>query len=182
MKKMIPVAAALMLAGLPTLALAQATTGSVEARLERLEAELAIQRVIVDYAARLDARDYKGYVALFTEDGEWTNRVGSHKGHAAIEKMLTVLGPAGAVNTSNYHLVSNPRVTVTGDTATATSRYLFVMRGKDGSPRPALAGLYADELVRQTDGSWKIKRRVANDVMPTREEWAKIMAADRAGQ
>lgn len=175
------VAAAALLAALPAGALAQAA-GSLEARVQRAEDELAIQRIIVDYAARLDARDYKGYVALFTEDGEWSNRVGSYKGPAAIEKMLSALGPAGAVNNSNYHLVSNPRVEVNGNTATATSRYLFIMRAKDGSPRPSLAGLYKDELVRQTDGSWKIKRRVANDVMPTREEWAKIIAAQQAGQ
>lgn len=180
MKLFTSIAAAALLAAVPTLAVAQ--TGSIEQRLQRAEDQLAIQRIIVDYAARLDARDYKGYVDLFTEDGEWTNRVGSHKGRAAIEKMLTVLGPAGAVNNSNYHLVSNPRVDVQGNTATATSRYLFIMRAKDGSPRPSLAGLYADELVRQSNGSWKIKRRVANDIMPTREEWAKIIAAQQAGQ
>jgi uncharacterized protein (TIGR02246 family) len=170
-----------LLAAIPATAVAQ-SAGSIEARLRRAEDELAIQRIIVDYAARLDARDYKGYVALFTPDGEWSNRIGSHKGPEAIRKMLTTFGPEGATNTSNYHLVSNPRVEVNGDRATATSRYLFVMRGKDGSPRPALAGLYADELVRQSDGGWKIQRRVANDVMPTREEWAKIIAAERAGQ
>jgi uncharacterized protein (TIGR02246 family) len=170
-----------LLAAIPATAVAQ-SAGSIEARLRRAEDELAIQRIIVDYAARLDARDYKGYVALFTPDGEWSNRIGSHKGPEAIRKMLTTFGPEGATNTSNYHLVSNPRVEVNGDRATATSRYLFVMRGKDGSPRPALAGLYTDELVREADGSWKIRRRVANDVMPTREEWAKIIAAERAGQ
>jgi ketosteroid isomerase-like protein len=170
-----------LLAALPATAVAQ-SANSVESRLQRAEDELAIKRIIVDYAARLDARDYKGYVAMFTPQGEWSNRLGSHKGPVAIHKMLSALGPEGAVNTSNYHLVSNPRVEVNGDRATATSRYLFVMRGKDGSPRPALAGLYADELVRQSDGSWKIRRRVANDVMPTREEWAKIIAAERAGQ
>lgn len=150
--------------------------GSIEARLQRVEDELAIRRVLVDYAAFLDSRDYDAYAALFAPDGEWTGGGGSHKGRAAIRAMLAdVLGPAGAANRANFHLITNPRVTVEGDRAHATSRYLFVMRGADGRPQPSLAGIYTDDLVR-VNGQWLIQRRVADDIMPTREEWAKIIA------
>ncbi len=167
--------------GLPGTAIAQAKPDSIEARLERVEAQLAIQQIQVDYAGFLDSRDYTQYVALFTPDAEWMNANGSHKGREAIRKMLSMLGPEGAQNKSNYHLVSNPRVIVNGDTATATSRYLFMMRGPDGTPRPSLTGIYTDELVR-LDGKWLIKRRVANDIMPTPDEWRKIIAEQRAKQ
>jgi len=165
-----PIAAALAI--LPAGLCAQ---GTLEARLQKVEDELAIRRVLVDYAATLDGRDYKAYALLFTPDGEWTNGTGAQKGRPAIEKMLTMLGPDGSENKSNFHIISNPQVTVTGDTATAVSRYLFVMRGKDGRPVPSLAGIYTDSLVREGAG-WKIKRRVAADIMPSREEWAKIIA------
>ncbi|OJY65960.1 MAG: hypothetical protein BGP16_06005 [Sphingobium sp. 66-54] len=162
--------------GPATVRAAPPAPGTVEARLQRVEDELAIRRVLVDYAASLDSRDYDAYAALFTSDGEWTGGGGSHKGRAAIRAMLAdVLGPAGAANRANFHLITNPRVTVDGDKARATSRYLFVMRGADGRPQPSLAGIYTDDLVR-VDGQWLIQRRVADDIMPTREEWAKIIA------
>jgi uncharacterized protein (TIGR02246 family) len=159
-------------------ALAQpARSGSVEARLQRVEDDLAIRRILVDYAAFLDGRDYDRYAALFAPDGSWTNATGAHQGRAAIRQMLAgTLGPAGAPNRANFHIISNPQVDVDGDRATATSRYLFVMRGSDGRPVPSLAGIYRDELVRR-DGRWQIKARVADDIMPTPEEWRKIVGA-----
>lgn len=165
---------------LPIAAQAQPKGRAIEARLERVEADLAIRRVLVDYAAFLDGRDYTRYAGLFTADGEWRNGTGSHKGRPAIRAMLaTVLGPEGTENKANYHLVSNPQIDVTGATATATSRYLFVMRGPGGQPRPSLAGVYRDELVR-VDGRWLIRRRVASDIMPTPEEWATFIAAQQS--
>ncbi|MEI9850610.1 MAG: nuclear transport factor 2 family protein [Sphingomonas sp.] len=158
----------------PVMAGAQ-SADSIEARLGRVEDALAIERILVDYAALLDGRDYAGYAALFTPDGEWANAAVSNKGRDAIRAMLEkMLGPAGAPNRSNYHIVSNPRIALDGDRATATSRYLFVMRGADGRPVASLAGIYRDELVR-LDGNWMIRRRVADDIMPTPEEWRKIM-------
>jgi ketosteroid isomerase-like protein len=161
-----------------------AATGPTDkARLEKLEAESAIRRILVDYAAFLDGRNYDRYAALFTADGEWTGGGGTQKGQPAIRQMLAgILGPAGAENRENFHIISNPEIDVAADgqTAKATSRYLFVMRGPDGRPVPSLAGIYHDELVRQ-GGQWLIKRRVADDIMPTPEQWRKIIAAQQAG-
>jgi 3-phenylpropionate/cinnamic acid dioxygenase small subunit len=168
------------LAVTPLPLLAQSAGTSTEARLQRVEDELAIGRILVDYAAFLDGRDYTRYASLFAEDGEWTNAAGTHRGPAAIRSMLqATLGPADQPNRSNYHLISNPRIDLDGDRATATSRYLFVMRGTRGQPTPSLAGIYRDELVR-VDGAWKIRRRVADDIMPTPEEWRQIMASRQA--
>jgi hypothetical protein len=69
---------------------------------------------------------------------------------------------------------------VQGDRATARSRHLLLMRGEGGSPVPGLTGLYEDEFVRE-DGEWKILRRVDHPIMPTPEEWRKIMA-ERQGR
>jgi len=160
----------------PVAALAQTNQASVEARLQRVEDELAIRRILIDYAGFLDGRDYAAYANLFTPDGEWTNQAGGRKGRDEIRAMLeSVMGPAGTPNAANYHLISNPRIDLDGDRATATSRYLFVMRGPEGQPTPSLAGIYTDEFVR-LNGEWKIARRVANDIMPTPEEWRNTMA------
>ncbi len=155
---------------------------STEQRLRAVEDQLAIQRVLIEYSARIDARDFEGYADLFAREGTWQNGNTVRKGREEIIAMLVgIFGtpPAGFVNRGDYHLVSNPQVDVAGDRATARSRHLLLMRGPDGEPVPELAGLYEDEFIRE-DGEWKILRRVDNPVMPTREEWLREMAARRA--
>lgn len=156
---------------------------SIEQRLRKAEDTLAIQRVLVEYAARLDARDFDGYADLFAPEGVWQNGATVRRGPAEIKAMLVGLfgePPADFVNRESYHLVSNPQVEVDGDRATARSRHLLLMRGEGGQPVPMLTGLYEDELVR-VDGEWKILRRVDNPIMPTPDEWRKVMA-ERAGE
>lgn len=158
-----------------------AGSGSLESRLQRAEDQLAIQRIITDYAARLDAQDFDGYAALFARDGVWQNGATVRRGAEEIKAMLVGLfgtPEPGFVNAESYHLVSNMAVDVDGDRATARSRHLLVMRGPDGSPTPELAGVYEDEFVRE-DGEWKILRRVDHPLMPTSEEWRREMAERR---
>ena len=152
---------------LPAFAAAQTSGLSVEQRLRRVEDELAIQRVLVEYAARQDARDYPGYAALFAKNGEWVNGKNAYKGREAILKMLTDLygaPPAGYVNNDSYHISTNFQIDVNGDRATVRSRHLLVLRGPKGEPTPSLAGRYEDEFIRE-DGQWKILRRVDTPVM-----------------
>jgi uncharacterized protein (TIGR02246 family) len=168
----------------PAIGVAQASALTLEQRLQRVEDELAIRRVLVDYAATQDARDYSGYAALFAKDGEWVNGKTVHKGRAAIHKMLVDLygtPPPGYLNSESYHLTSNPEIDLHGDRASARSRHLLVMRGPKGEPTPALAGRYEDELIRE-DGQWKILRRVDHPVMPTSEEWMNFIRERRATQ
>ncbi|HLV07195.1 MAG TPA: nuclear transport factor 2 family protein [Croceibacterium sp.] len=157
---------------------------STEERLRRAEDQLAIQRVIVEYAARIDARDFDGYADLFAREGEWRNGATVRRGRAQIKDLLVGLFGEPApdyVNMESYHLVSNPQVDVDGDRATARSRHLLIMRGADGSPVPELTGVYEDEFIRE-DGEWKILRRVDNPIMPTPDEWRKEMAERQARQ
>jgi uncharacterized protein (TIGR02246 family) len=174
--------AGLLLLALPAPLCAAPSLAELAARLQKVEDQLAIMRVITDYPKALDARDFDGYAALFAKDGEWVNGATRHKGPAAIRKMLVgIFGapPPGYVNAESYHISSNAEVTVDGDRATARSRHLLVMRGAEGQPVPMLAGRYEDEFVRE-NGQWKILRRVDYPVMPTPEEWRKVMAARRA--
>ena len=143
---------------------------SLEQRVQRMEDESQIRRILVQYGAFLDAKDFTSYANLFAKDGEWWGGFGRYKGPAAIEKMLVDhLGAAesGYINKQSYHLMSNPIITITGDTAHATSKYLFVTRSADNKPVPALAGRYVDDYVRE-NGEWKVKRRVTHGVIPYR--------------
>lgn len=160
------------LALVPALA-ACSDTAALEQRVQALEDQAAIQRVITNYSAYLDARDYDGYVGLFTEDGVWQNGSTRREGRAEIREMLTGLfgePEADFVNLSSFHQIGNFEIDVDGDTAHAKSRFVFVMRGDGGAPTPSLSGQYEDELVR-VDGQWLIKHRVDHTIMPTSEEW-----------
>lgn len=165
---------------LAALALATALAGcdntgnaALEQRVQEVEDQLAIQRVITDYSARLDARDYDGYVGLFTEDGVWQNGDTRREGRAEIRAMLTSLfgePDPDFENLSSFHQIGNFEIDVDGDTAHAKSRFVFVMRGEGGAPTPELSGQYEDRLVRTEDG-WKIAHREDHTIMPTAEEW-----------
>jgi hypothetical protein len=62
----------------------------------------------------------------------------------------------------------------------AKSRSRTVCSGTPkGEPTPALAGRYADELIRE-DGQWRILRRVDIPLMPTPEEWMRFISERKA--
>jgi len=165
------------LAAVPMTSSARSKANSIEARLQRAEDELAIRRIPVAYARALDERNFDAYVALFAKNGEWINGPQHRKGREDIRQLLIgIFGNAqpGAVNRSSMEITTNIDVEIHGDRATSHSQHLLLRRGPDGSPTPVLAGRYEDQLIRE-DGQWKILRRIDTPVLPTDEEWEKIM-------
>jgi ketosteroid isomerase-like protein len=162
------------LALLPLLLSAACATndvGMLQQRVRALEDQEQIRQVLIAYGEYLDARDYAGYAALFARDGVWTGGFGSAMGPAAIQSMLEQnLGKAqpGFINKSSFHLMTTMVVEVSGDAATARSRYMFFTATADSKPGASLAGRYVDEFVRE-DGKWKIKRRTTHGVLPWRD-------------
>lgn len=136
------------------------------ARIQRLEDIEEIRSLLTDYGRLLDAHDLAAYSQLFAKDGEWVGGFGSAKGPAAIQALMEKnLGvtPRNKPG-STYHLLTNFEIDVHGDTATAWSRWTFVVTGADKKPSMMYAGHYDDTLVRE-NGRWKFKRRVvANDI------------------
>ena len=149
---------------------AAAAAPTVEQRLEKMEAESAIRKILIQYGAFLDAKDFVSYAGLFSKDGEWIGGFGRFKGPANIQKMLEEkLGKAepGYINKQSYHLMSNPIIEINGDRAHVTSKYLFVMASPDNKPVPTLAGRYVDDFIRE-NGKWKVLKRVTHGVIPYR--------------
>jgi uncharacterized protein (TIGR02246 family) len=154
---------------------------ALQQRVQQLEDQEQIRRVLVEYGEYLDARDYAGYASLFARDGVWTGGFGSFTGPAAIRAMLEQnLGKPeqGFVNKANFHLMTTMVVDVSGDTATARSRYLFYTATPESRPNAAIAGRYVDEFVRE-DGRWRIKRRTTHGVIPWRDGAAPASASQQ---
>jgi uncharacterized protein (TIGR02246 family) len=140
-------------------------TSSVESRLRVLEDKEQIAQVLIDYGRHLDSRNLAAYAGLFAEDGEWVGGFGTVKGRANIQAFMEKNMGTGPNRAGNYHIMSNFAITVSGDTATAWSRWAFVVPGERGAAI-SQAGRYDDTFVREK-GAWKFKKRVAsNDTAP----------------
>jgi uncharacterized protein (TIGR02246 family) len=137
---------------------------SLTARIQRLEDTEEIRTLLLNYGRYLDARDFAAYSHLFAKDGEWAGGFGTVKGPTAIQAFMEKNIP-GPNKDHNYHLLTNFVIDVHGDTATAWSRWTFVVPGPDKRPAMAQGGRYDDILVRE-DGRWKFKRRVASNDLP----------------
>ena len=137
---------------------------SLSARLQRFEDKEEIQNLLLDYGRHLDSRDLAAYSRLFAADGEWVGGFGKVAGPANIQAFMEKTMGTGPNRGNNYHLLSNFVITVNGDTATAWSRWAFVVPGERGAAI-SQAGRYDDTLVRE-NGRWRFKRRVASNDTP----------------
>lgn len=138
---------------------------ALEARVKHLEDLEEIRTVLTNYGRFLDARDFSAYSHLFAKDGEWIGGLGKVQGPAAIQAFMEKsIGTANRGH--NYHLLSNFEIEVHGDTATAWSRWAFVVPGPDKKPVIAQGGRYDDTLVRE-NGRWRFKRRTASTDLPS---------------
>lgn len=144
----------------------QTRLDSLAARLQVIEDKDAIWTLFMEYKRHLDARDFKAYASLFTDDAVWGGNLGKAIGPSEIEELLVrtlEVYPSDLERT--YHLVMNPVVTVDGDTARAKSNWGFVTRSDNDAPVFQMLGRYSDELRRTPDG-WKFSRRIAYSDIP----------------
>jgi hypothetical protein len=157
--------AAGLVVGIGAIPLAQSRdsqSSSVEARLERLEAEQDIRDVIMEYGHTFDLKDLVAFSKLFAKDGEWIGGFGRAKGPEAILALMQSkvgTAPADPTNVRGFHVFTNPIIHVNGDHATSLCKLIFMARDKENHPAPVLGGHYDDTFVRE-DGHWKFLRRV----------------------
>jgi hypothetical protein len=128
---------------------------------------LAIREVIDRYGLGIDRRDWDLVRSCFTADctadfgrpGRWQER----------EALITWLDEIHRDVGPTMHRLTNHRVDVDGDAATATS-YLDALLQVEhrGYDLLHVVATYADELVR-TDEGWKIASRRVDDFLWRRE-------------
>ena len=161
--KTLPALILAVLLGVATGQSAAAQPASAKARLQRLEDQAEIQRLLIDYGRLLDARDWRGFSLLFADKGQWVGGFGTATGPAEIEAMMVKM--IGTRPGANYHLLSNFEIDVHGDSATAWSRWSFIGVTADNKPAILFGGHYIDSLVRE-HGHWRIARREAPADVP----------------
>ncbi|MFI6402957.1 nuclear transport factor 2 family protein [Streptomyces sp. NPDC050548] len=130
--------------------------------LQRLLAERACERVILDFVRRLDLGEPSSVAGLFTEDGRWEWPEGDRavEGREALRKYFGAR-PTGRLS---RRLMSNVLVTLTSPGTAISTAYFTTYRvdGHHGGMVPAgppvQVGHYEDTF-RQVNGSWLIETR-----------------------
>jgi uncharacterized protein (TIGR02246 family) len=118
------------------------------------EDEDQVRRTLGEYSQRCDDGRFDEWADLFTEDARLVLMGKVTEGRDAIRKYMMTVQPAGS---RGKHVTSNSLVDVDGESATATTDYLFVRPGVEGLAIVA-AGRYHDRLVR--DGAtWRFSER-----------------------
>jgi SnoaL-like domain len=119
-----------------------------------LHNELAIARTLAVYCHRCDDGDFAELVDQFTTDGSFAYLGEEITGHEQLRAWFESKQPP---DRRGKHLTMNVVVDIDGDRARAVSDFVF-LRLVDGSPSPAVAGRYRDEL-QCVNGRWLIGRR-----------------------
>src|SRR5690606_16556423 len=136
---------------LPTAAIAR----SVPAELQELRDTKAIHALLLAYGSTLDRRDFAGFGALFTADGEYAGSTGPQ---AIAESMRRTFAanPLG-LREPNFHVFFNKTIDVRGDRATSTSMSFYVAPDDIGGYRIAMMAAYHDPVAK-VSGQWNFRR------------------------
>ncbi len=146
------------------------TLESLAARVQVLEDREEIRALILAYGTAHDHRDYRTFASLFAANGEWVGGMGTAKGPQAIfELMDKTIGHHPMPNGSGtYHVLTNDDIKIDGDTAAATTKWIYITPGDDGAPKLVFLGHYNDKFVRE-NGRWKFLRREAPVDIPVQK-------------
>jgi uncharacterized protein (TIGR02246 family) len=144
---------------------------SLAARVQGLEDREEIRELLLAYGRALDSRDFIAFSELFAEEeGEWVGGLGAAKGRQAIFELMdkSIGHNRPRTGPPSYHVFSNEQITVDGDHASATTKWIFVMQNDETSPRWVYLGHYDDTFVRE-DGRWRFLRRQAFTDIPAQQ-------------
>ncbi len=101
-------------------------------RLQRVEDELAIMRLVATYGPAVDSGESDEAAALWTEDGAYD--VGGQSRVVGREQLAALYNGPGhqeIIAGGAGHITSTPAITLSGDTATAVAHSLVCRRRED---------------------------------------------------
>lgn len=163
--------------------MSEAALEELRGRIQRLEDESAIRRMMAEMLRKADERDNPRWgmrlVEYYTQDGQWKSGSGfgnvgmAERGHAALVRKFT----AGTRICESAHLLGSESLQVEGDEANGTWLCFepATLKQDDGTLEAVwIMGRYTCEF-RREQGSWKV-RTVQFDGLfctPYEKGWAK---------
>ena len=135
------------------------TQTTLEARLQKLEDQLAIYQVINGYGYAVDGLNAAAVGECYVEDGIYAvGDIGEMKGRETIEAITRNPGHLDYVGAGCAHMSTVPHVLIEGDQAIATCHTMVALHGDQGFFIGRLSASRL-QLARQAEGGWKIVHR-----------------------
>ena len=150
----------------------------LERRLQRIEDERAIERLIASYGPLVDAGDADGVASLWAVDGSYDVEGWQMASREDVAAMVRSDAHQGLITRGSCHFLAPAVVTVTGDEAVAVCESILVARHDDGIS-VARAGANHFRL-RRIDGRWQITER-RNRALDGRPEGRRLLSDGVAG-
>ncbi len=129
----------------------------LEERVQRLEDELAIIRLVASYGPLVDAGEADAVAALWAEDGSYDVEGWRMTSREDVRAMVLSEGHQHLIEGGCSHFLGPVTVTIDGDSAVAVCESILV-RHRDGGFSVRRAGANHFHLGRGADG-WRIKDR-----------------------
>jgi len=132
-----------------------------------LEAAEAIRNLLYRYAECIDAADFAGIGALFANGAIIAPGMREPaRGADAVQRLYESSNRVHADGTlRTLHVVANPIVEATSDSATCRSRYLVLQATDALALQPIIAGRYFDRFARGARGWEFALRRIEIDLV-----------------
>lgn len=130
---------------------------ALEARLQRVEDELAITRLVASYGPLVDAGAADEVAGIWAEDGEYDVEGWHMRSRADVHAMVLSDGHQHLIAGGCAHFLGPAHVTLDGDDAVAVCESLLV-RHREGAFNVRRAGANHFRLRRLTEG-WRVVHR-----------------------
>ena len=129
----------------------------LEERVQRLEDELAITRLVASYGPLVDAGEAEAVAGLWAEDGAYDVEGWEMSSREDIRAMVESDGHQGLIEGGCSHFLGPAHVHVHGDEAVAVCESILV-RHREGTYSVRRAGANHFHL-RREPGGWRIAHR-----------------------
>jgi ketosteroid isomerase-like protein len=131
------------------------TVEDLAARLDRVEAELALHRLAHDYCVGADHRDRARWVAVWAADAVW--EASPDQIFTGIDEICAAAEEQWRMFPIMQHATANHTVTIDGATATGRADVVVLVQLRDGRWIVG-GGSYHDHYRHEPDG-WRITHR-----------------------
>jgi uncharacterized protein (TIGR02246 family) len=134
------------------------TLDDLARRVQRLEDEVAVARLVASYGPLVDAADADGAAALWRPDGSYDVEGWHMASSDEVRAMVASPEHRGLVERGCVHFLGPVATRIDGDVAVAVCESVLVLH-REGRFTVARAGANRFELARDESG-WRITRRV----------------------